>query len=1758
MLELRGYEITKKSPPQKGMIRLYGRRFAPEGPVEILFFPIDRLIIDNVENLLKSYRRISRIESSYISRLLAAYRTNYNDRVGIAAVIESDTGIPLADIIGKSGLSIESFLDLAIQLSTAVNDLHRQGIIHHGITTHGIRWNPDTGLVRIAWPPPPVFMIRRQHLFEDRNMLISSIPEPFLSYMSPEQTGRMNRDPDFRTDFYSLGIVFYEMLTGAPPFGPLNAKSVIHGHMALIPPSPESIRPEVPQHLSDIVMRLLAKNPAERYQSAHGLRADLKYCRKHLKRFGHMEFPFTPGSRDAPEHLTLSPGFYGRKEALKALKDAFKRVCRGDLSLVLVPGGPGVGKTRLVNEFKKDLTGSNAYFISGRFANLPESTPYTAIFSAIKDLIGQILTESAENLETWRTRIKEAIGENAWIITDSIPELELIIGKPEKAAELSPAETQHRYDLTFERFFLVLSSKEHPIVMFIDDMQWMDRASKKQIEGFFKRGRAGHLLFIGAYRDTDPAAQTKIASMTERIKNSRCRVSTIRMEPLRVKDIQTFLDHSLKKTRPDMERVARIIHEKTGGIPSEIRKLIRLAHGKGFLFFDFETGCWQWDINGLKQINPSAGDKPDNKYQIKALPAHTLELLEAAAVAGTRFTPELISKITGIDVNEINITLWPAFDAGIITADRNASRRFRDNLIRSLPLRQKSSKLSDRDKENICFEFSDDKMRQSIYLGIPVEKLKKLHARLGQVLLEKNGSLGDSRKLFEIVNHLNQGADSLPESLQHDRLAAMNLDAGRKAADAMAYEHAIQYLSTGRKLLGDHGWESHYDLMLSISMKEMECEFLNMNFDRADELFKELCNRAASNEDLAAVYKLKMIMSAGMARHEEALENALKALSLLDLRLPARAGRISVLKALIQTGIRLLTRDIDSLIDLPAMDDRRVELATDILANLCFSAFLCSPYLAIVASLKVLDFTLKFGNSDASAFGYMVYGASICAVFRNFRAGARFAKLAFAVHDKFRNPALLPKILLIYGNGISVWNEHIKKGIECLRRGMKTALSCGDINYAVYHIQSVIIFLLISGAPLSTVMEEYERNRRFIENTGDVGAVNYLVSVRQFVKALYGKTEGPGRMDDEEFDESRHIRIMEENGIPIILLRHYLLKLRLLYITGMIDEAVEAGKACEKLLYYHMGTIIEPEFYFFHALTLAAACSQASRLKRISYIIKIRRYERKLKNFANTCPENFLHKHLLVSAERLRVTGHAWRALPLYHRAAAAAKEAGFIQNQAIAYERAAECYESLGLDDLAAPCITAARDGFRKWKAEAKARALEEKYPLIPSGRLPDKALAAFDSLDFSAIVDALLMISTEIVLPDILKKLMKIVLENAGATKTEFLTVKGLRIYLEARLEAGQEEAMIFQSVPADDRVELFMPVINYVRRTGRFLVTDDASSESDLAASPYFLKYRPKSVLCLPITRKSSLSAILYLENNIAPAVFTPARIEIIQLLAAQAAISIDNARLYENIMRSEKQLRELTQRREEEFLRYQARLRSLSSELSLTEERERRRIAQQLHDRIGHALTNASMKMRQLISQAGKDATTMAAENVKRLREINAFIEQSIKDTQTLTFDLSPPILYDLGLEAALDWLAEQTEKEHGLKVMCIDDSAFKPIDESLRVLLFQAARELIFNIVKHAQATEVKIFISREKDNVRVAIEDNGVGFDATRAKQDDIKKGGFGLFSIRERLALAGGRLEIRSEPKKGSRVTMISPMSEGGKPAFGSEHTGS
>lgn len=1735
MFALDGYEIIHEKSPKAGIKIYSARHIRSSNRVNIYFLPINEKSFAPIDAVYKNFLPLQSLTSSHVVRVFAIQKVLKAAASGIIFVLEDTQGLPLKKYLLKNQpLDIEKFIRMAIQLVTAVNDLHKAGLTHGCLTSSTVMIDPDTGHVFINEFEFGKIPVPEPESFDRKNKERIPITKDYLPYISPEQTGRMNRDVDYRTDFYSLGIIFYELLTGKLPFTGNNPMELIHAHMARNPVLPSAVRKEINAPLSKIIMKLLSKSPEKRYQSTYGLKSDLAFClQKNLSGVG-MD-TFQPARHDIPERFRLPDRMYGREIEMAMLVDEFDRISQNDLGVTMITGYSGVGKSRLVSEIQNYIVHKGGYFISGKYEPLQQDIPYSGLISAFGEIIKQVLAESTDQINNWRHQLKSALGKNAQVLIDVIPEVELIIGKQPPVLELSPTDAQNRFQMVFEKFLRVFATKEHSMTLFVDNMQWADVAGLQLMEAFFTGTKTRNFYFIGAYRNNEISERHPLFTTLKAIKNKGVPVQTITLKPISETNVCHLISDTLQENLNHVRLLSQIVHDKTRGNPFFIRQFLETLNTEGFLSYDYENGRWQWDIEQITAQSITDNVVDFMSAKVLKLSDNSQKVLQQASCIGNPFHLSLLALVAKKPSGETLADLREAIELGLILAKGDVYRHM-NKLSAVIQTTEKSGLPLINPADDISFEFLHDKVMQAVYFLIPDSQKKELHLKIGKLILKNTDPADLPHQIFPIVSHFNFGKNQLTEKTDQLQLARLNLIAGKKAKDAAAYDQALNYLKTGESFLAKDSWEDHYDLTFNIKKHQMECAYLLHHFDDAENLFTVLSERAASDEDKALIYNHKMIMLAGLAKHEDALKIGATGLRLLGVKLPKRVGKLDVLNSLFTLKIKLYRKDIDNLLSLPEITDTRLLLILKMMMNISLSAYFCQPYLASYLALNIFKMTLKHGNSNVSPFAYVIYGSALCAIFKDYKTGNKFGQMALKANDKFGGPEMTAKVLLYFNNAINIWVNPIGQSMEYTRKGIKSALETGDLNYAIYHIQVLIIFMLAGGRSLNEIADECDRYFEFVEQTHDVGALNYLISVKQFIKCVTGMTWDFHSLNDDQFQEAHHIENMKKDDIKIILCRHYLIKMRLLYIVEEFDGAIAAAKQCAALRNYHMGTIIIPEYYFYHGLILAANYHQVPKIKQTWYRLRIKRFCRHLKQFAVQCAENFEDKYLLLEAEYARITGLDRQAITFYRRAIKSAKTNGFIQIHAIANEAAAKFYIAKGFDDIAATFMFRARQTYRQWGATGKIDLLEKKYPVLLAAENRVKTLPGKQHLDYSTIVKSLQMISTEIVFEDLLKNLMKIVLENAGARKVQFLTIKSNQMFLEAQHSIDSEETQVYKSLPADNRNDLFLSVLNYVKRTRTYMVMDDAGKSGDFTQHDYVLTHRPKSVLCMPVLRHSQLVALLYLENNITPAVFTPERIKVLVLLASQAAISLENARLYESVIQNEKKLRKMSAKREDDSLRYQDQLRSLSSELSLIEERERRRIATDLHDRIGHALANASMKLRVIKSELSSSAAS------KQIDDIHQLIDQSIQDTQTLTFELSPPILYDLGLEAALDWLAEQTQKQHGIQVAFIDDFTPKDIDESLRILLFQATRELMFNLVKHSKATRASISISKEDTFVRVMITDNGVGFEATK-KKTGVKKGGFGLFSIRERLKHQGGRLEVQSDPETGSCVTLISPM---------------
>ncbi len=1722
MIAIEGYARLTEIEQRTDYRLFKGQHITSGLQVLLKFYPAVRPSESNQQVIIREYRELKNLASPNLIQVIDMGIVRLPEHKGSYIAFLTPAGIALQEYI-KQRLPLlpAEAVNIAEQVLSALRVLHQNNICYNEVYPHHIYIHPQSGHVQFNWSVSSFAGFFCGAVLEQVRLDDPKTQGGILPYLAPEQTGRTNAKVDYRADFYSLGAILFELLTGKPPFTLSDPMELIHAHIARPPVSPAELRPEIPGPLGQIILKLLAKTPNERYQSIFGLQADLKHCRRYNGRKP-AGAEFIIGLHDAPQQFRLKQGLYGREAQVARLLNGYQKTQAGRNHFMLLTGYPGIGKSRLVHEIQRPVMAAGGYFISGKYDHFQQNVPYSAIIQAFQGLIRRILVEDAGRIKYWKKMLLEALGMNGRVIATVIPEIELIIGPQPLLPDLPSSDAQNRFHMICERFVNVFARKEHPLVIFLDDLQWADTASIRLMKRLFLDAAIQCCYFIGAYRHKEISSRHPFIQLVSELELQGFTVEKMLLDPLNEVHIRQLLADSFSNHIQDVKGLAAVIYDKTRGNPFFVRQFLQSLHSKKNLAFDFQTGAWHW--NKIEIHNNRMTDNVIELMtdEIRQLPPPTQELLKLAACIGNRFDLRILSIVSQTPPEETAARLILALDAGLILAQEDIYP-----LLRAYAHADQSGLSGRQNPQNfqtgIFCEFLHDRVRQSAYGLVPIPMRRSLHFKIGKLMLNSCDAQALDANIFSIVNHLNYGLDFFFESDELRRLAELNLTAGKRAKNAAAYSLALSYINTGIALLNANCWDDQFALAFGLYKEKMECAYLDQDLTTAEEMFQLLITRAKTALDKAGVSNLKMVMCAGLADHREALAVGLEGLRFLGVKLRAPQNAASAVLHLLRIRLALRGRQKSQLLNLPEMQDPRHLLVMEMLLNLSFSAYLCNPYLTVTIAAKIIAFTLKYGNSPASALGYAIYGAAMYVFFQAADTSSRFGKIALNINQKFGRAHSHPKIYLYYGSSICPWYRHLRHGLQYNHRGFRAALETGDRNYAVYHLQSIIMFQLAGGTRLTEIEHTCQKYMDFVTKTQDSGARNYLISVRQAIKCLRGATQQPFSLDDPDFQEKDHLQQMLADNIPVILMRHHLLKTKVLCIMGDYAGAFTAAIACQKLARHHIGTIVMAELLFYLALTMAARYPEVKSSEKRKLKRRLSRLHAKLCRLAERCRENFQHHALLIGAELACIQGRDHMAMGAYQAAVQSAETNGFRHIKAMAAERAAKFYKRHGLIQPADQAVAQARADYLDWGATAKADALLADNPHL----LAPKSAGVFSTtqqLDYAAVVSALQTISTEIVPDKLLQKLIKTCLQNAGAQKAVFLLNEAGSLYVIAAGSIDNDTVEITPPIPLEQRNDVLVPLINYVNRTKQYKVLEDAARQHDFGADPYVLTHHPKSILCLPVLRLAKLVAILYLENNITSGVFTPARIQTLELLASQAAISFENARLYDRLSHKEKDLRELSDK-----------LRSLSSEIVLTEERERRRIAVELHDRIGHALTNIRI-------QLGLLQTAEPAEQKKISSKIQALVDQSIQDAHTLTFELSPPVLYDLGLEAALEWLAYQTQEQHGIEVKFMDDNQPKEMDESIRLLIFQAARELLFNVVKHAGARHALISLQRQDRQIILRIEDDGVGISRSRAAP--LKQvGGFGLFSIQERLKLQGGRLTIESPPQGGTSITLISPL---------------
>ncbi|MEG4375549.1 MULTISPECIES: AAA family ATPase [unclassified Microcoleus] len=1454
------------------------------------------VIVKIIKNDYPSLEQITNLRQEFIitqnlecEGIVKTYKLeNYQN--SLALILEDFGGLSLYHFMAANNLSITEWLRVAIALSETLIYLHQVPIIHKDIKPSNIIINPATGKVKLT-----DFSISSRLELKNQSISNPNLLEGTLAYMSPEQTGRMNRAIDYRTDFYSLGVTFYEMLTNQLPFSTTDPMELVYCHIAKQPVPPKEVA-EIPQAVSDIVMKLLAKNAEDRYQSAAGLKFDLETCLQQLQTTGKIE-NFAIGQRDRGNQLLIPQKLYGRETEVQILLDAFGRVSLGATEMMLVSGYSGIGKTSIVNEVHKPIVAARGYFIAGKFDQFKRNIPYAALIQAFQELVRQLLTEISEHIAIWKENLLKSLDNNGQVIIDVIPEVELIIGKQPEVPQLGSSESQNRFNRVFQQFIRVFCQPEHPLVIFLDDLQWADSASLKLIQLLVTDPDSKYLLTIGAYRDNEVSPVHPLIQTIEKIQETETAVNNITIQALALDSVNQLIADTLDASvNSDKIKVfSELLFNKTQGNPFFLTQLLKTLYSENLLVYQVDTDRWEWDIQQIQAIGIADFNIVELVGRnIRKLPEKNQKSLKLAACIGNQFNLEVLSIVNEESNLATAAHLWEAMQAGLILP---LSENYK------IPLVFAQEELASIRDIKVDYKFLHDRVQQAAYSLIPESEKKATHLKIGQLLLNNTTEQERKDNIFALVNQLNFGTDLLTNQSEKDELAQLNLIAGQKAKAATAYEAPVNYLNVGIELLSQDSWESRYDVTFNFYREAAEAEYLNANLERAEILCDRTLQKAKTILEQVNLYVLKIRLNLAKNQIKSALDTGLQILEILGVTISQSPPQ---------------ELNIEELATLPKMIDPYKLAAMELLVLIFPPACFAESPLSLPILYTTIELSRQYGNSPQCTFAYSIYGAMVSWLIPDIDFAYQLGKLSLQVLEQLDAKEFRSKILVNVSICITHFKKHTRETIKPLRQAINSGLEFGDIEYACHAADYYCAHLFFNGEHLDYVQEQQKHYIDFADNFSQEYQFYLLKIIGQLVANLRGITDNSLILTGEFLNEGEAIAYLTKINNLMSLFRVLFAKTLLCYLFKDYKNAIiYAKRALDNSMLVQANISFNNQVYYY-SMALLAQYFQESEEKQQQYLKQVEENQEKMKYWAQHCPMNYQHEYDLVEAEKARVLGQSFSAMEYYDLAIDGAKENGYVQHEALANELAAEFYLTLGRQKVARTYMIDAYYAYIRWGAKAKVKDLEERHaellaPVVgrknslTSGRdetifqtrttVTSTSSGAANELDLSTIIKASQALSGEVHLDKLLSKLMQVLLENAGAEKFYFIIPDPAGKWkIEAQC-TGERCELISKS--ATENQVMPISLVNYVQRTQETLAMDDATNKSRFASDPYIIQQRPKSILCSSLIDQGKLVGILYLENNLTAGAFTRDRLEVLNIISAQAAISIENARLYQTL-------------------------------------------------------------------------------------------------------------------------------------------------------------------------------------------------------------------------------------------------------------------
>ncbi len=1660
----------------------------------------------------------------------------------LCLVVEDAGLVDLAAALRNRTLEVEDFLDWALQMAAILGGVHRNHVIHRDLSLANFVVG-DGGKITLI-----DFNLATTAVSQVAPLTITGALAGTLSSISPEQTGLLKKVVDHRADLYSLGAVFYEMLAGVPPFVGSDPLEVVHAHLARVPASPSVLRPDLPRVLSEIVLKLLSKPPEQRYQSAESLHADLLDVQANFK--SGQAIPEMELARLDKRELVFPEKMVGCDSEIEELEAALGRVQAGNSEFVLVAGLAGSGKTSVIDALRDHIVKSSSEgstvvsggasgnaavktrFSEGKCDFLRVAVPFVPLIETLSGLVRSLLSETEDVKKNWRAEILQKLGSNVGVITDLVPEFEGLVGQHAAAPQLGPAETENRLFRVVSELLQVFTSANETLVLFFDDLQWSDQATLKFISYLAMDSENRHILLLGAYRSEEVDEKHVLKTFPDQLS-----ARLIELGPLTQKSVAEFLGQCLRNSPKQVKDLSEIIFQRTGGSPLFLKKFLRHLSESGVLQFDLSADCWRCDIHKMKQI-PAAQNVVDLLVaSIQRCPVVLQESLQWASCIGHRFDLGLLAALRERSVDDAAQTLWDAVQAEFLIPAGSAG------------------------DGQVVYVFSHDRVQEAAYSLQRSDLRGQRHSAIGHRLLSDLLKVELEERIMEVTDQLNlaQGFGICADAVE---LSTLNFRSGLRSKSASAHQAALGYFKKARALFSGEVSRTEHALWFDTCKNIVECEYFAGSRKAADELVDELLKQAETRVEKAEIYHLKLEALTIRAENSAAIDWGIDALRQLGYDPPPRLSEWTQANEVAQASLKaeLAGRGAQDLLKLPRMTDSEKIAAMQLLSDLCPTVYWSRPDIYEWVGCTMTRLSSEYGSCVYSFLGYIAYGIVVS---RSGRPGCypeayEYGWLSLEVAKQMDNPYYLGRAFLAFSTSLANWGAPMSASPQLFRHAEVLALRSGDLLFAGIDRFCCVRARYDLGTELSRLAPEIDQGLAFMERISSRAQITQMLPYRQAVRCLMGYTHGSSLEDKSGvtsgvtgFTEEAFLKGAVENQTAVAF--YWTLRLQTAFLLGDFEVAIHCARRAEQVRLYMSSLMAETELYVYRALTCAQLWPQTmtevgpgsrSEMGQI-----IHDATEVLRARAEACPQNFRHKYLLVAAEQARIQEKSLEAEHLYDQALSSARQEGFTQDEALICELYGRFHTSLGHRETAEMLLSIAVQGYLNWGATAKVRLLVQEFPDLSFKKTVSESVTSVEaqppSMDLMSVIRASEALAGEVDLDRLLEKLVSTSLASAGAERVAVVLQgerkdegQGERGATEVRAEARAESGVSGVPYLLKGAHDLPVGLIERGLSRGESMILGDAVNEGDWVLDPYIHGRSIRSVMLIPLTRQGRTLGALYFENNLAPDIFTPARLQLFEILSGQIATAIENSQLVQKISRQSDERKRAVELRDDFISLASHELKTPLVPLKLTVE----------------------MLQKQLLSEANSQDPRilsfrkMIHSSLEQLDRLTHLIDDMLNVTRIpggrLALRLEKADLSSL-VKGVLERFRIQMERS-GCSVKLTAESEVRGNWDVLRVE--QIFTNLLTNAMKYGGKAPVEISVSQKGEMAFLSVRDHGVGIlekDLARIFErferattfKNFPGLGLGLYISQEFAKAHGGRVSVSSEPGRGSTFTLELPL---------------